>query len=103
MTDTGRLPEKAASGAKLAGLVFIPGLARLDLYRCGPFGHQRIEPRQRLRDQLILGGGAGRLHGGKNAAAGARNSRSWRPRDATRTRARGTAVDEVGWQSIRPA
>ncbi len=38
-----------------------------------PSRDQRIEPRQRLGDQVVLGRRAGGLDGGKNAAAGARD------------------------------
>ena len=65
---------EATGGAELAGFGFhLQTITRLDLDGCDTFRDQRIEPRQRLRDQFILGCGAGGLHGGENAAAGARD------------------------------
>ena len=98
MTETGRSLGEPARGAKLAGLGFhLQAIARLDLDGCDTFGDQRIEPRQRLRDQFVLGCGARRLHGGENAAAGARDLLVAGAGEAQLELVRAVAaVDEVG-------
>ena len=68
------LASEAARGAQLLGLVVaIEPVAGLDLDRGHAFGDQRVEPRQALRDELVLARGARRLHGRHDAAAGARD------------------------------
>ena len=68
------LAAESAGGAQRLGLGHeVETIAGLDLDRGDAFGDQGIEPRQRLRDKLILARRARRLHGRDDAAAGARD------------------------------
>ena len=68
-----RAPAARAARSWRASVSRFEAVARLDLDGGDAFGDQRIEARQRLRDQFVLGRRARRLHGGEDAAAGARD------------------------------
>ncbi len=89
---------QSAGGAQLAGFgVRFQAVAGLDLDGGDAFGEQGVEARQGLRDQLVLGCGAGRLHGGEDAAAGTRDLLVGGAAEAQLELVRAVAaVDEVG-------
>ena len=72
-------------------------VARLHFQRRHALGHQRIDARQGGSDQLVLAGGACRLHGRDDAAAGARQLLVGGARQAQLELVRAVAaVDDVG-------
>ena len=57
--STGRVVAEPPRGAQRLRLgLEVEAVAGLDLDRGDAFGDQRVEPRQRLRDELVLARGA---------------------------------------------
>ena len=65
--------EPARGAQRLRLVVEVEAVAGLDLDRGDAFGDQRVEARQRLRDELVLARRARRLDRGDDAAAGPRD------------------------------
>ena len=102
--DVALAPEPARRAQLLRFALAIEPVAGLDLDRGDAFGDQRVEPRQALRDELVLARRARRLHGRDDAAAGARDllvGRAGEPqlelvRAVARIDEMGVAIDQAG-------